>query len=423
MKCSAFVNLLQGVGRFSREERGTVAIIFALVTTPLVVFVGAAVDYGQALSTRTKLQAVVDASAAAGARLPATANSNRISAAQKAFTANAAGTVFSNVTPVIEATNAQVSVKAEAVSATNFMGLIGVDEIPVHATSAARSQIENGGVACLLALSPTSEDGLHIQGINKVSSDNCWAWVNSTADTAINAVGAAQGRAQGFCTAGKISGAEHFTPPPYDGCDPMEDPFRAELNAYNAPVGGCKAYNLQLGNGTHTLTPGTYCGSTTFKPQANVTLSPGLYIFRDGKLTVQAGAALKGSGVTLFFYGQNTSMEVRGGATLEVKAPTTGALAGFAIVDRKIDWYDNSVRETIIQGGGEIKIEGILYAPQWKLNISGSSEMNQNSQYFAIVADSVYMEGNGKLFIKSDAEEVGLPNRMPKIKNGPVILK
>ena len=40
-----------------------------------------------------------------------------------------------------------------------------------------------------------------------------------------------------------------------------------------------------------------------------------------------------------------------------------------------------------------------------------------------MVADNFHMEGNGTLYIRSNAEGIGLPNLMPRIKNGPVILK
>jgi hypothetical protein len=40
-----------------------------------------------------------------------------------------------------------------------------------------------------------------------------------------------------------------------------------------------------------------------------------------------------------------------------------------------------------------------------------------------MVADNFHMEGNGILYIRSGAESIGLPNLMPRIKNGRVILK
>lgn len=116
-------------------------------------------------------------------------------------------------------------------------------------------------------------------------------------------------------------------------------------------------------------------------------------------------------------------MEVRGGGSLDLKTPTTSDLASFVIVDRKLDWYDPSIRATVIQGGGRLKAEGILYAPQWKVDISGNGEINHEADFFTMIADSFYMEGNGRLNITSDAASAGFPERMPKIKNGPVMLQ
>lgn len=408
------------ITKFSNDRDGAIAIIFALTLIPAIAVVGSAIDYARALSVQTRLQSVTDIAAQAGARLPATANANRMQAALDSFNVNIAGASITTVVPTIEASNSGVTVTATTSVPTAFMGLVGFSNIDVEARASARSQIQNGGVVCLLALSPSSIDGLHMQGVNKVSSPDCWAWINSTASTSINATGAASGVAQGFCTAGHIDGSEHFKPSPHAGCDPMDDPFYEKISKHWVPT-SCTHTNLQLKSGIHTLTPGVYCGNTILKPQATVTMQPGLYVMKDGYLQVQAGASVTGNGVTLFFSGQNTKMEVRGGGSLDLKAPTTGDLAGFVIVDRKLDWYDPSIRDTVIQGGGRLKIEGILYAPQWKVNISGNGEINQEAEFFTMIADSFYMEGNGKLNISSNASAAGFPDLMPKIATGPVM--
>lgn len=410
--------------RFGDDRDGAIAMVFGFAFVPIIAFVGFSVDYAAALNAKTRLQAIVDIAAQAGARLPATANANRMEAAQKAFDANFIRKKFSNAVPPprIDASNSGVKVAATTTIDTAILGIIGIHKVEVAAQATARSQIQNGGVACLLSLSNISPDGLHMQGINKVSSPDCWAWVNSTAATSINATGAASGVAQGFCTAGAVDGPEHFTPRPFAGCDPIKDPFKEQINNVWVAT-ACSHNKLQLKNGTHTLKPGVYCGDTVLKPHAHVTFAPGTYVFKGGTLQVQAGASITGDGVTLFFYGANTRMEVRGGGSLDLKAPTTGNLAGFVIVDRLIEWYDPEIRETVIQGGGRIKLEGVLYAPQWKVNISGNGEINQESDFFTMIADSFYMEGNGRLNISSDAKTAGLPEIMPKIRNGPVILE
>jgi Flp pilus assembly protein TadG len=410
-------------GPFLGCKKGSVAIIFGLTAIPVVLSVGVAVDYARALSARTKLQGIVDAAAMAGARLPATSNQNRMDAANETFALNLAHSGLpTSIQPTIEASNAEVKVAASYLQPTAFTGLMGVDAIEVSAGTASRSQVENGGVACLLALNPTTSDGLHLQGINKLSEDNCWAWVNSTSSTAINAMGTSIGKAQGFCTAGGVVGAEHFSPAPFTGCDPLADPFEEKFSGYTPlEESSCRASNpLQLKNGSFTLSPGTYCGGIVLKSHADVTFLPGVYVIKNGVFEVQAGASATGTDVAFYFTGSNTDLTLRGGGAVDFRAPTSGDLAGFLFVQ---DRTSNPGNSTEIQGGGRVKMEGILYAPTWQVNIGGNGDLNQESKYWAMVADNFYMEGNGKLYIRSDAAGAGLPNLMPKIATGPLLLE
>ena len=114
-------------------------------------------------------------------------------------------------------------------------------------------------------------------------------------------------------------------------------------------------------------------------------------------------------------------MDVRGGGEVDLKAPAKGELAGFVLVDRK--WPGSTINESEFQGGGRIKLEGVAYVPQWRVNISGNGEMNNESRYLAFVADHFYMEGNGKFYINADAAGAELPDLMPRIKNGPLLLE
>jgi hypothetical protein len=113
---------------------------------------------------------------------------------------------------------------------------------------------------------------------------------------------------------------------------------------------------------------------------------------------------------------------VRAGGNVDFKAPTTGDLAGFVLVDTNLSW-EATIHESVIEGGGRVKIEGVLYAPQWRVNISGNGDVNQEATYFAMIADHFYMEGNGKLYIRSDAAAAGLPDLMPRIATGPLLLQ
>lgn len=413
-------HVAQPISTIFRDRRGNVGALFSLLIMPMFASIGAAVDIGQALYAKISLQAVVDAAAIAGARLPATANQNRYEAARHMLAARVEQSGLEHVGTQVEASNAEVRIAASYAHPTVLMKMFGYQSIDIEVASAARSQVENGGVACLLALNPSTSDGLHLQGINKSSAQNCWTWVNSDSSSAINATGAALATAQGFCAVGSAVGAEHFAPTPYTGCAPMDDPFADKFSSYYPGAESCAETDLELKNGSFTLAPGVYCGNTVLRPQANVTFLPGIYVIKGGYFEVQGGASVVGNGVTIFFRGPGTRLIVRGGGSIDLRAPASGDAAGFVLVDRKSVW-NSSINETVIQGGGRVRLEGVVYAPQWRINISGNGDINQESRYFAMIADHFYMEGNGRLHIRSDAEAAGLPELMPRIKSGPVL--
>lgn len=412
--------LIRSAARLLRDETGNVAMIFALMIIPALGLTGVAVDYSQAVRSATKLQAVADAAAIAGARLPATANQNRQLAAQANFDANIAQSNLPGAQGTIQASNAEVSVRVTYSQPTTLSRLFHLDVINLSIAAAARSQVDNGAVTCLLALNPTVDQGLHLQGINKLSDQNCWAWVNSTSGSSIYATGAATATAQGFCTAGGVVGADHFLPAPYTGCDPIADPFAAKFAGYSPPGGPCLATNLVLKSGTYSLQPGTYCGGLSLKPHATVTFQPGLYVIKDGPLVFQGQSTASGTGVSFYFTGSNTSLQLLGGGNASLRAPASGDLASFLFIQ---DPASNPSTSTVIQGGGSVTLEGVLYAPTWVVNIGGNGQVNQNAPYWAMVADSFRMEGNGTLNIRSNASAIGLPSIMPLVRTGPVLIR
>ena len=88
---------------FGASQSGNVAMIFGLMLVPLLTVSGGAIDYGRAVSLKSRLQGIVDASANAGARLPATANRNREEAVLGVFNANIAGTELAGAQPQVQA--------------------------------------------------------------------------------------------------------------------------------------------------------------------------------------------------------------------------------------------------------------------------------------------------------------------------------
>jgi Flp pilus assembly protein TadG len=51
------------LGRLARDERGNIAVIFAIALLPVLSFVGAAIDYSRAAHARTAMQGALDSAA------------------------------------------------------------------------------------------------------------------------------------------------------------------------------------------------------------------------------------------------------------------------------------------------------------------------------------------------------------------------
>lgn len=122
------------------DTRGNVAIIFAGVMTPLLLFVGASVDYSRAAALRTALQAALDATALMASKNAATQSGTDLTnTAQKFFDAvfvepNAQTNPievtynFNNGAPT-------VTVKGSSSISTDFIRVVGLDNLTVGSSS------------------------------------------------------------------------------------------------------------------------------------------------------------------------------------------------------------------------------------------------------------------------------------------------
>src|SRR5262245_56480525 len=134
----------RGARRFARQQRGSVVITFAISLIPVIMFVGAAVDYSRANSAKAKLAAAADAAAlAAVSRKEITDTaSGAQDAALKTFNAQTAtmtnvtiGTVSATVTDVGMTRTAVVSYAG--VMPTAFLAPLGIRTMPVAGSATA----------------------------------------------------------------------------------------------------------------------------------------------------------------------------------------------------------------------------------------------------------------------------------------------
>ena len=422
------LSFLKTSPKIRRDERGNTGIVFAFAIVPMILLVGGAIDVGNVYTHQMRLQNAGDAAVLAANTMAEATTADRQAAALKSFQLNTAGTpILSGVTPAITVTGTTVALEAQANVPTPFLQLMQLNHMTIRANTRAgvtTTLATNPGKICLLALDPSSSDGIHIQGDNDIKYLDCWAHTNSKMGTAINANGSqATAVGKGHCAVGGSSVPHNnFSPVVKAGCQAVADPF-ATVSAYHptatytstftAPSipSTCTANNLNLKKGSYTLNPGRYCGGIALQAQAKVTLNPGIYIIDNGTLLVQSGSSMSGSNVLFYFSGTNARMTLIGGGVMNLKGRTAGSTyQGFLFIA-----HPNANRDgaSNIQGGGTMNLEGVLYMPRQRIEVSGNGHVNGSTQYFGMIAKDFYFRGNGEFFLKKHGGSANVPDIMP----------
>ena len=417
------------------NESGNVGMIFAAMIVPMVMMIGGAVDYGQAINKKTLLQGAADAATLAAAKLDDEEPGAIISTAQGVFEAKIEKAGLKNVDFDVQFVDNEVRLTAHTIEPTAFMKVASIDELPVDAYSAATKgfddQVEEAdgtwGKLCVLALDPNASQGLKVQGSKIAELGTCWAYVNSQSTASVQSIGNSYSfNAGGVCTVG-LTDIEHnnFDPSVRAGCDPAEDPF-ANTGAYpsaaswqpkfdlpDVEAAGCIARALRLRKGTFTMLPGRYCGGLEIRAQATASFVEGVYIMDSGPLRAWSGATLNGDNVVFYQYGDDAIVEIQGGANVDLTGRHSGeTYAGFLMIQNA---QAAEGETSTIQGGGVFTMEGVVYMPTQQLAMGGNGDMNGKSDFFVVVAKDFYIFGSGHLYVKANNGSSPLPDVTPNM--------
>jgi len=157
MKASA-AELAEPLVDWVRSRSGSTAVIFGLAFVPVMLMLGAAVDYMHSAGAKSRVSAASDSAALSGVGAAmqyisangvspsalAAAATQAQSAATNAFNANLVGlngtTVNSiNVSPTVNGSGVTVSVTAQVGIPTAFMKIVGIDSVPVTTNATAQA--------------------------------------------------------------------------------------------------------------------------------------------------------------------------------------------------------------------------------------------------------------------------------------------
>jgi Flp pilus assembly protein TadG len=126
------------IAQFRKSERGNVAIMFGFVAVPLIVAMGGVVDYTRVYYAHTSMQDALDATALGLSKsAPKVSPGQLVKQAQDYFAANFHDVDVEalQVSPTYNTTASTLTVAGNANVRMHFLGLIGLNVIPVQASS------------------------------------------------------------------------------------------------------------------------------------------------------------------------------------------------------------------------------------------------------------------------------------------------
>lgn len=439
------------LARGFREDSGAVTVIVGLAATTLIGMVGGAVDYARLVSSRSNLQAAVDAGVMAGGNALKLVVSNTDSIVglttqtiQTEAKANPASPVSIQVSVAADKTS--VTARAEQTVKLMFGPFVGLGTMAISAQ--AKASVVGKMRLCMLALDPTAMGAFALQKNAQVTAYDCALYSNSSDKSGMVGRNAALARAQTICSAGGFENqSANFTPNPQTGCPAIPDPLRdrpsppigpctllsALLKIVDAATGPSKGVNVIASN--VTLEPGTYCGGLKITKNAVVTMKPGIYVIKDGPLIVEKKGTLTGTDVGLFFTGNNAGLLFDKKTTISLTAPTTGPMAGLlmsedASVVLPIDpvvLVDTLLGDTItptppplvtptqpmriyrIISDNARTILGTIHLPHGRLVIDSSKPVADMSAYTVVVARQINLYEGPNLYLNANYSGTSVP--------------
>ena len=161
------------LSRFAKNKRGNIALMTALAAIPMIVLAGGAVDLMRITAARTEVQGALDAGVLAAASLSNTRNSTDV--VREYLDTNVHPTILdpSSISLSVNSTESgrfsEVEGSASFSINTQFVSLIGIDQVNVGVTSAASQGIANVEISLVLDVSG-SMDGEKIVSLRNDAS-------------------------------------------------------------------------------------------------------------------------------------------------------------------------------------------------------------------------------------------------------------
>lgn len=365
-------------------------------------------DYASSVATRSSLQAAADAAATASARELYLINADDSHVRSVAKTVASAKLASDNslasysVDAVVNSDRDAVTTTINSKKTVVFAGLLGSKETPISVDATA--QIVGSGRICAIGLESSKANTIYLEKSARVTARDCAVFSNSSHKKGIAAHNRSRLIAEVICSAGGYRGtSSNYDPPPETDCPVVPDPLAARPAP---PVDSCTARKLRLTSGSHSLSPGTYCGGLTLTDTASVKLKPGIYVIKNGPLVVDKTAELKGEHVGFYFTGNKATFKFTKDSLIDLGAPKDGPMAGILFFGDRSNKQGKRYR---IESNNARNLLGTLYFPKGNLEIEAKKPIADRSAYTVVVARRMVLSAGPELVLNARYEDTEVP--------------
>lgn len=412
------------MGRFRKDCRGNVAVLFGLSLPAFMIAASMATDFAVWNHQKAELQAAADAAALSAARELQLANISDARVKQVAIAVTGANLAPDKGQPkrsytidvVRDRKNSTVAVTLREPRSFSLLKKI-FEVAPLNV--AAKAQFVGATKICVILLDELPLVGLLLDNVSRLTAKDCGVYSNSTGLGGITAALLATMKAGLICSAGGYIGLlANVTPRVLVDCPKTKDPLASRPEP---AVGACDYNNKSVSGGNIALSPGTYCGGLSVSGSAKVKLAPGIYTIKNGSLSVQGTASFEGDYVGFHLVGDASVISFGTSTKISLSAPKEGTMAGLLFYESQAAPL---LRLHLIMSNNARRLLGTFYLPNGTLVVDANRPIADQSEYTAIVAHRMVLRHGPELVLNSDylGTDVPVPEGIGPI-SGRTVLK
>lgn len=375
------------INRLARDDRGGIAMMFAVALPAIAVVSIGAVELGVTLNHKSVLQSAADAAALAGAGEQSVAPVG-VEERTRAFALAQAAEIADNSTVdanVVVLPGGGVQVTMTGHRQSFFGNLLPPGGFNIAVTSTANSL--NAAPLCVLGSRGPGDKIINVVDNSRIAATGCLVQANGD----VTVEGSGRITATVVQAAGRASG--NIVPAGYSGAKVIDDPF-ANVNL-TLPAGCNDTGAMPSGSQTINISPGVHCGKVMVNSGGTVRLMPGEHYFRGAELNIKGSGMLWGRDVVLIF-DRDSKITFQDTARVDLEGRRTGALSGFLIVTTRdhtnnVDIWSDNVDNLL----------GVVYTPAARLTVLGTQAVAEDSQWTVVVAKELEVKGSAALTINT----------------------